>query len=105
MMKQLKDDIIPLFENLHPGCKAVFLFDHSSNHGAYSSDALVASRMTLNKKPWPLQHQYQFRDTEAVLTNGEILKQTFYFDEVEKTTDRKGRIKEKKVRYFKGIIN
>lgn len=102
MVDQLTNDAIPLFESLHPGCKAIFLFDNSSNHGAYSSDALVASRMTLNKKPWPTNHQFQFKDTEVELSNGTTLKQSFYYDEVVKQTDRKGKSKEKTVRYFKG---
>jgi hypothetical protein len=32
------------------------------NHGAFANDALVATRMTLNEKPWPLTEKYQFRD-------------------------------------------
>ena len=47
MVEQLTDDAIPLFESLHPGFTAVFLFDNSSNHSAFAEDALVASRMTL----------------------------------------------------------
>ncbi|KAG1489580.1 hypothetical protein G6F47_012193 [Rhizopus delemar] len=50
MVEQLKEDAISLFEALHPNCVAVFLFDNSSNHGAFADDALVASRMTLNEK-------------------------------------------------------
>ncbi|KAG0771949.1 hypothetical protein G6F22_016081 [Rhizopus arrhizus] len=63
MVEQLKEDAIGLFEALHPNCVAVFLFDNSSNHGAFADDALVASRMTLNEKPWPLSEKFQFRDT------------------------------------------
>ncbi|OAD06485.1 hypothetical protein MUCCIDRAFT_107062 [Mucor lusitanicus CBS 277.49] len=50
MVKQLEEQAIGLFKALHPNCTAVFLFVNSSNHGAYSDDALVASRMTLNEK-------------------------------------------------------
>ncbi|KAG1050699.1 hypothetical protein G6F43_007047 [Rhizopus delemar] len=50
MVEQLKEDVISLFEALYPNCVAVFLFDNSSNHGAFADDALVASRMTLNEK-------------------------------------------------------
>lgn len=50
MDEQLEDNAIGLFDALHPGCTAVFLFDNSSNHSAYAYDALVASRMTLNEK-------------------------------------------------------
>lgn len=102
MVKQLTEDVIPLFESLHPGCKAVFLFDNSSNHGAYSSDALVASRMTLNPKPWPLSHQYQFKDTIATLTDGTTMEQSFYYDEVEKRVSKNKKVNERKTRYFKG---
>lgn len=102
MVNQLVNDAIPLFESFHPGCKAVFLFDNSSNHGAYSNDALVASRMPLNKNPWPVDLQYQFKDTEIRLKDGSMLKQSFYYDEIVKTTDRKGKSKEITVRYSKG---
>lgn len=52
MVEQLREDAIKLFELLHPGCTAVFLFDNSSNHGAYPDNALVASRMPLNEQEW-----------------------------------------------------
>lgn len=52
MIKQLEEEAIPIFEELHPSCKAVFLFDQSSNHNAIPEDALsVASgRIILNDK-------------------------------------------------------
>ena len=103
MVEQLRENAIGLFDSLHPGCTAVFLFDNSSNHGAYSDDALVASRMTLNEKPWPLTMQYQFRDTVAVKTNKETMDQTFFYDKDVQWVDKKGYTKTKKVRYFKGI--
>ena len=105
MVKQLEEDAIPLFELLHPGCVAVFLFDNSSNHGAYAKDALVASRMTLNEKPWPLTEKYQFKDTMVQLSNGETLQQTFFFDKTVISTDRRGRQNTKVLRYFKGKFN
>ena len=102
MVKQLQENAIPLFELLHPGCVAVFLLDNSSNHGAYAKDALVASRMTLNEKAWPLTEKYQFKDTVVKLSNGETLQQTFFFDKTVISTDRRGRQITKVVRYFKG---
>jgi hypothetical protein len=39
MVKQLKDEVIPVFETLHPNDIPVFIFDQSSNHNAYSKDA------------------------------------------------------------------
>lgn len=103
MVEQLRENAIGLFDSLHPGCTAVFLFDNSSNHGAYSDDALVASRMTLNEKPWPLTLQFQFRDTVAIKTNKETMKQSFFYDKDVEWIDKKGYTKTKKVRYFKGI--
>ncbi|OAD08036.1 hypothetical protein MUCCIDRAFT_158274 [Mucor lusitanicus CBS 277.49] len=104
MVKQLEKQAIGLFEALHPNCTAVFLFDNSSNHGAYSDDALVASRMTLlNEKQWSLDEKYQFRDTTVTLTNDEVLHQTFFYDKQIKSINRKGYPQTKSVRYFKGI--
>ena len=102
MVAQLKDHVIGLFESLHPDCRAVFLFDNSSNHGAYSDDALVASRMTLNEKAWPLTEKYQFKDTTIELSTGQLLHQSFYYDKEIFCHDSKGRVKKKNVRYFKG---
>ncbi|OAD01012.1 hypothetical protein MUCCIDRAFT_112439 [Mucor lusitanicus CBS 277.49] len=41
---------VQIFEELHPNCKGVFLFDNSSNHQAYSADALLARNMILKDK-------------------------------------------------------
>jgi hypothetical protein len=103
MVEQLEENAIGLFEALHPGCTAVFLFDNSSNHGAYADDALVASRMTLNEKAWPLTDKYQFRDTIATLTNNEKMSQTFFYEKEITSLDKRGYTKSKTVRYFKGI--
>ena len=48
VVEQLKTKAIPIFNALFPNCIAVFAFDNSSNHGAYSDDALIANRMLLN---------------------------------------------------------
>ncbi|KAL1689942.1 hypothetical protein GGG16DRAFT_34693, partial [Schizophyllum commune] len=45
---QLKEKIIPVFEREHgAGHRAVFLIDNSQGHSAYSTDALLATRMNL----------------------------------------------------------
>jgi hypothetical protein len=44
LVAQLKE-VIPLFEQAHPGCQLLFAFDNSQNHHAKASDALVASRL------------------------------------------------------------
>ncbi|GES96660.1 hypothetical protein RCL_jg14675.t1 [Rhizophagus clarus] len=48
LLKQIEYKAIPIFEVLYPDCVAVFAFDNSSNHAAFSKDALVANRMNLN---------------------------------------------------------
>ena len=105
MVRQLETSVIKVFDQLHPGCTGVFLFDHSSNHGAYADDALVVSRMTLNEKEYPLTKQYQFKDTTVKMRDNTFLKQSFFYDKSIETIDKKGRKKVKKVRYFKGSVN
>src|SRR6266540_2049834 len=48
LLEQIEYKAIPIFEVLYPDCVAVFAFDNSSNHAAFSKDALVASQMNLN---------------------------------------------------------
>ena len=43
LLQQIEQKAIPIFEALYPNCIAVFAFDNSSNHAAFSQDALVAS--------------------------------------------------------------
>jgi hypothetical protein len=63
MVKQL-NEVIPLFEALHPDCFGLFLFDQSSNHNAYPANALVASRMTLRPKKVTPNDMYIFKNTQ-----------------------------------------
>ena len=44
---QFKAKAIPMFNYLHPDCVAVFLFDNSTNHGAFANDALNVNKMNL----------------------------------------------------------
>ena len=44
---QLKEKAIPALEKQHPNCQLLFIFDNSSGHASFASDALVASRMNL----------------------------------------------------------
>lgn len=90
MVDELKENAIGLFEALHPGCTAVFLFDNSSNHAAFADDALVASRMTLNEKPWSLSEKYQFRDTVyKSKTSGELISQSLFYEKEIKSVNNK----------------
>jgi hypothetical protein len=44
---QLKEKAIPALEKQHPNCQLLLIFDNSSGHASFASDALVASRMNL----------------------------------------------------------
>jgi hypothetical protein len=88
MQEQLKE-VITIFEELHPGCKGLFLFDNSSNHSAFAADALKVARMTLNDKEIStnldesqnatdkIKRWYPFRDTYYNI-NGRQYKQQIY---------------------------
>lgn len=58
MISQLVNKAIPIFEAVFPDFQACFMFDNSSNHGMYASDALMASKMNLN----PGGRQLKLRD-------------------------------------------
>ena len=75
MVEQLKNLAIPIFKALHPTCIGVFLFDQSTNHNAYSMDALVAKRMTLHPKE---DRVYCFKNG-FFYKNDEIIEQCMYF--------------------------
>src|SRR2546421_9985020 len=47
LVNQVKTKAIPIFETMFPDCIGLFAFDNSSNHAAFKSDALVASKMNL----------------------------------------------------------
>jgi hypothetical protein len=48
LVKQVKEQALPIFRILHPDCDALFAFDNSANHHAMAPDALVASRLNLS---------------------------------------------------------
>ena len=48
LLKQVREKAIRIFNQLHPNGTAVFMFDNSTNHGAYAQDALNINNMTLN---------------------------------------------------------
>lgn len=76
--KQLKETIIPLFDQLHPNCTGLFAFDQSSNHRAYANNALVASRMSSGEVMFTEKTIYRFRDTSFVDNLGETKPQKIY---------------------------
>jgi transposase len=48
LVAQLRNDAIPLFKQLHPGCKLVFMFDNSSNHHAREPGTPSADQLNLS---------------------------------------------------------
>ena len=47
LLDQIQKKMLPIFEALHPGSFGVFLFDNSTNHGAFAEDALNTAKMNL----------------------------------------------------------
>jgi len=47
LIGQLESRAIPIFKILHPDCVGLFVFDNSSNHHAYESDALRVDSLPL----------------------------------------------------------
>lgn len=47
MMDQLRH-AVSIFKRRFPNCTGLWLFDNSTNHGAFAPDALVASRIAMN---------------------------------------------------------
>ena len=72
------NDVIPLFDELHPNCVGIFAFDQSSNHKAFADDALLASKMNSGTTNVTVCTKYRFRDTTFVDRNGIIRPQSMY---------------------------
>ena len=97
LVAQLKDQAIPLFEQMHPGCQGVFLFDQSSNHKAWARDALVATRLAY--KPYDIAVdgvenpgiKYRFKDTSfpSIEDPNSMINQSFYATEVREKKKKK----------------
>ncbi|CAB5332294.1 unnamed protein product [Rhizophagus irregularis] len=45
--QQIVDHVIPIFEATHPRVVAIFAFDNSTSHGAFSSNTLIANHMNV----------------------------------------------------------
>jgi hypothetical protein len=48
LVEQLRTKAIRAFDQMHPGCKAIFAFDNSQNHHAKPPDGLCVNRMNLS---------------------------------------------------------
>ncbi|CAG8842106.1 1261_t:CDS:2, partial [Gigaspora margarita] len=55
----------------------VFCFDQSTNHNAYTLDALVCSRITLHPKVEP---KFKFKDSWFICDHQKIVQPMFFFD-------------------------
>ncbi|KAG1803044.1 hypothetical protein EV424DRAFT_1582458 [Suillus variegatus] len=74
-VKQLKEKIIPAFENTHgPGYQALFMVDNSQGHSAYSEDALLVSRMNVK----PGGKQAHMRDGWFMRDGIKVIQQMVY---------------------------
>ncbi|CAB4479209.1 hypothetical protein RhiirA5_428748 [Rhizophagus irregularis] len=79
LFEQIEYKAIPIFEALYPDCIAMFAFDNSSNHAAFSKDALVASRMNLNPSgKQPVMRNTYFRPNNQLQS---IIFPITYYDE------------------------
>ncbi|OAD75544.1 hypothetical protein PHYBLDRAFT_64457 [Phycomyces blakesleeanus NRRL 1555(-)] len=96
MLKQLESNAIPLFEVIHPGCKAVFVFNQSTNHKAYSQNALIANKITLGDKEVEEDDLCTLRDTTFVW-DGEEQVQTMYYKKDKWFTKKSGQWVTKKL--------
>lgn len=47
VVDQLLSRAIPVFEKLHPGCQALFLFDNSTNHGCFAPNSLRVNNLNM----------------------------------------------------------
>jgi hypothetical protein len=65
LINQVKNQAIPIFEEAHPGCQALFIFDQSSAHAALPPNALKAWDM--NKTNGGKQQHQQ--DTVIPMSN------------------------------------
>ncbi len=75
MIRQLQG-AIDSFKIMHPQCTAVFIFDQSSNHCAYSDDALRAHNMNMN--PGGKEKQKRMKDGVFKKDGVEIVQSMYY---------------------------
>ncbi|OAV89977.1 hypothetical protein PTTG_12481 [Puccinia triticina 1-1 BBBD Race 1] len=92
---QVAKKAIPVFELLHPNCQAVFVFDCSSAHGAFSKSALRVQNMNLS----PGGKQSRLQDSVIPCDDPHIpqhlrgLAQTFVYDSLHPDPKRAGKPK------------
>ena len=75
VLAQIKK-MIPIFEAQHPGCQGLFIFDNSTGHNAYATDALLARNMNSNpggKQPCMRNTVWRGKVQRLVFGDGDIL--------------------------------
>ena len=68
LIKQVKEQAIPVFDAAHPGCQALFIFDQSSAHASLPPDSLKAFEM--NKSNGGKQRRQ--KDTVIPMNNPDV---------------------------------
>ena len=99
MREQLEDDVIPLFERLHPGCQALFLLDQSSNHNAYAPSAKRVNSFNLKDTRLDSINQRVILPGYYIGIDGERKIQNFYALEIK----NEGKKNERRIWYRKGV--
>ena len=70
LIKQVKEQAIPVFKAAHPGCQALFIFDQSSAHASLPPDALKAFEMNKSNGG----KQWRQKDMVIPMNNPDISK-------------------------------
>ena len=99
MHEQIKDDVIPLFEKLHPGCQALFILDQSSNHNAYTPSANRATSFNMKDTQLSSVNQRVILPGYYIGADGEKKIQNFYNLEIK----NEGKKNERRTWFRKGL--
>ena len=83
ILKQLDEKTIPAFDQMHPNARGLFIFDNSTNHGAYAADVLVAVASKMNLGPGGNKVPVM-RSTAFVNGAGVEMEQTMHEDDIPK---------------------
>ena len=99
MHEQIKEDVILLFEKLHPGCQALFVLDQSSNHNAYAPSAKRANSFNLKDTKLKSINERIILPGYYIGVDGEKKIQNFYLLEIE----NEGQKNERRTWFRKGL--
>ena len=97
--KQIREDVIPLFEKLYPGCQALFVLDQSSNHNAYAPSAKRANSFNLKDTKLKSIDEHVILPGYYIAPDGEKKIQNFYILEIK----NEGQKNERRIWFRKGL--